>query len=166
MMKSIRLSKSVPPHSVKFVFFDGEECFLEYSKTDGLYGSRRLSEKWAASGLLEKCDAMILLDMVGDADLKIRFPTGSDKTLVDLAFQAADKFGVREYFSMADGDMLDDHRPFQDKGVPSIDFIDFDYGPSNRYWHTSADTKDKLAGESFTIVGRVALQVLWNVPFR
>ena len=166
MIKSICLTKSVPPHSVKFVFFDGEECFLEYSDTDGLYGSRRLANDWAKSGALDKCDGIMVLDMVGDLDLKITFPSGSDKSLTDIALDAAKDLGYESKFELYHSDVLDDHKPFQDKGIPAIDFIDFDYGPENRYWHTSADTMDKLAGESFTAVGQVALTLLWKFPFR
>lgn len=166
MFRSICFNKAVPPHSVKFVFFDGEECFLEYSKTDGLYGSRRLAKDWAASGLLAKCDGMILLDMVGDKDLKISFPANSDGELVEIALKAAGELGYADNFGVSPVDMLDDHKPFADLGIPSIDFIDFEYGPENRYWHTSADTIDKLAGESFTKVGQVAMALLWRMPFR
>ncbi len=166
MIKSICMSKSVPPHSVKFVFFDGEECFLEYSDTDGLYGSRRLAKDWDAAGLLKNCDGIILLDMIGDADLKVEFPADSDPQLLEIAMAAAEEYGYKDNFAVSATSVLDDHKPFQQRGVPAIDFIDFSYGPENRYWHTSADTMDKLAGESFTKVGQVAMALLWRMPFR
>ena len=44
----------------------GEECFVQYSDTDGFYGSRRLADEWKRDGTLVRVKAMILLDMVGD----------------------------------------------------------------------------------------------------
>ena len=34
--------------------------------------------------------------------------------------------------------MKDDHEPFVQRGVPSADLIDFDYGYNNVFWHTTA----------------------------
>jgi glutaminyl-peptide cyclotransferase len=46
--------------------------------------------------------------------------------------------------------MIDDHVPFARRGIPSIDIIDFDYP----YWHTVADTADKVSSDSLERVGR------------
>lgn len=35
--------------SLRLIFFDGEEAFKSWSKTDSLYGSRHLAEKWDGS---------------------------------------------------------------------------------------------------------------------
>jgi glutaminyl-peptide cyclotransferase len=51
--------------------------------------------------------------------------------------------------------MFDDHTPFAQQGIPAVDIIDFDYP----YWHTTADTADKLSPDSLERVGRT-LQVL------
>ena len=45
--------------------------------------------------------------------------------------------------------MEDDHTPFLQKGILSVDLIDFDYP----YWHTTADTSDKVSAGSLKIVG-------------
>jgi Zn-dependent M28 family amino/carboxypeptidase len=45
--------------------------------------------------------------------------------------------------------MLDDHTPFVEAGIPAVDIIDFDYP----YWHTTADTADKVSADSLQIVG-------------
>ncbi|MBK6646867.1 MAG: M28 family peptidase [Anaerolineales bacterium] len=50
--------------------------------------------------------------------------------------------------------MIDDHTPFLEKGVPAVDIIDFDYA----YWHTAADTPDKVSPESLHAVG----DTLWH----
>lgn len=164
MMAAIKNFHSPPPASLKFVFFDGEECFNNYNENDGLFGSRRLAAKMAADESLKKCLAVVILDMIGDQDLKVTLPSGSDKRLADQLLKIAAKQGVSKHFTVHETDIIDDHTPFQKKNIPVIDLIDFDFGSSNRYWHTSADTVDKTSPESLKITGNAALQLLWDIP--
>jgi Zn-dependent M28 family amino/carboxypeptidase len=53
-----------------------------------------------------------------------------------------------------------DHKPFVERGVPSSDLIDFDYGYNNVFWHTTQDTVDKLSPKSLEIVGMVTLETV------
>jgi Zn-dependent M28 family amino/carboxypeptidase len=55
--------------------------------------------------------------------------------------------------------MFDDHTPFAQQGIPAVDIIDFDYP----YWHTTADTADKLSPDSLERVGRT-LQIVLEQP--
>jgi Zn-dependent M28 family amino/carboxypeptidase len=142
------------------VFFDGEEAFQEFSGTDGLYGSRHLVQKMAASGELSQVQAMILVDMVGDARLNIHRDAKSTAWLTDLVFQSARRLGYTKYFRDEPRAYEDDHIPFVNAGVSAVDLLDFDYGPSNSYWHTAKDTVDKCSPLSLTIVGRVVLAAL------
>ena len=50
--------------------------------------------------------------------------------------------------------------PFVQRGVPSADVIDLDYGPQNSYHHTAQDTMDKLSAKSLTITGNVFLETI------
>ena len=43
-----------PEISLKFVFFDGEEAFQQWSETDSIYGARHLAAKWEKDGFLPK----------------------------------------------------------------------------------------------------------------
>jgi glutaminyl-peptide cyclotransferase len=52
--------------------------------------------------------------------------------------------------------VVDDHVPLLDRGVRAINVIDFDYP----YWHTLADTPDKVAARSLQIVGDVAVALV------
>ena len=142
------------------VFFDGEEAFQEFSATDGLYGSRHLVRKMAASGELSQVQAMILVDMVGDARLNIHRDANSTPWLTDLVFQSARRLGYTKYFRDEPRAYEDDHIPFVNAGVSAVDLLDFDYGPNNSYWHTAQDTIDKCSPLSLTIVGRVVLAAL------
>lgn len=40
--------------SLKFVFFDGEEAFKQWSATDSIYGARHLAAKWEQEKMLPK----------------------------------------------------------------------------------------------------------------
>lgn len=42
----------IKPLSLMMVFFDGEEAFLEWSKSDSLYGSRHLAAKMESTTFL------------------------------------------------------------------------------------------------------------------
>jgi len=149
--------------SVMLAFFDGEECRVNYTPHDGLHGSRHLARSLVASGRAPEVRALILLDMVGDRSLNVAIPRNGTPELMSAVFKAAEEGGVRDKFSLARMEILDDHQPFLEAGIPAIDLIDFDYGSApglNDYWHTPADTLDKLSPASLEIVGRVVLRVL------
>ncbi len=159
IIKSINESKIKLEKTLKFVWFDGEECFTKYSDYDGLYGSKY----YAKSIDKNKCKAAIILDMVGDKDLNITIPSNSTKFLVDSVFDIARKQGIEKYFNKGQGGIIDDHKPFYDLGIPAIDIIDFNYGPNNSYWHTDADTMDKISPESLEIIGNLTLQLIYSI---
>jgi hypothetical protein len=149
--------------SVMLAFLDGEECRVGYTPHDGLHGSRHLAGRLVASGRAREVRAVIVLDMVGDRNLKVAIPRNGTPGLKSAVFKAAEDGGVREKFSLARMEILDDHQPFLDAGMPAIDLIDFDYGSAqglNDYWHTPADTLDKLSPASLETVGRVVLRVM------
>lgn len=142
------------------VFFDGEEAFVNFTATDGLYGSRHLAEKLTANGELSRIQAMILVDMVADAKLNIHRDYNSTAWLTDRVFAAARRLGYQKYFPGESRAYEDDHIPFVNAGVSAVDLLDLDYGPDNRYWHSAQDTIDKCSPTSLTIVGRVVVATL------
>jgi Zn-dependent M28 family amino/carboxypeptidase len=148
------------PFSVWLVFFDGEEATRQWSSTDSLYGSRHFVQKLSASGELGRVQAMILVDMIGDAKLQIPREENSTRWLNDLIFSEARKLGYGRYFPSQPQAIDDDHIPFVNAGVSAADLIDFNYGPGNSYWHTAQDTVAHCSAVSLTIVGRVLLATL------
>jgi len=142
------------------VFFDGEEAVGEWSATDSVYGSRHMVEKLSASGELSRIEALILVDMIGDARLRIPREANSTPWLSDLVFNVAQRLGYSKYFVNSQDAADDDHMPFIKAGVSAVDLIDFDYGPNNSYWHTAQDTLDHCSPLSLTIVGRVVTATL------
>jgi len=150
-----------PP--VLLAFVDGEECAHQYGPRDGLHGSRHLADQVVAAGLRDKVLGVIVLDMIGDRNLDIRIPQNTDRNLLRVAFKAAEAEGVRSQFGILKTAILDDHVPFLERKIPAIDLIDFQFGSApglNDYWHTDADTMDKLSAESLETVGRVVLRML------
>ena len=99
--------------------------------------------------------AVIVLDMIGDADLNIYKERNSNPALTDEIWATAKNLGYENKFiPQYKYSMLDDHTPFLQAGMPAIDIIDFDYS----YWHTTQDTPDKVSAESLQAVGET-LQV-------
>ncbi len=159
-------NKQLDGYSVWLVFFDGEEAFQTWSASDSTYGSRHLAAKWGRDGTLSKIKALVLADMIGDKDLDIQRETRSTAWLVDLVRQAAHKYGYDRYFFQTEEPVDDDHLAFVQRGVPSIDVIDLDYGPNNAYHHTAQDTMDKISPRSLTIDGDVFLQTIRLIDLR
>jgi Zn-dependent M28 family amino/carboxypeptidase len=147
-------------YSVWLVWFDAEEAVQQWSATDGLYGSRHLADKWRDAGLLTKIRGFLLLDMIGDADLNIDRETKSTSWLQDLVYQAASKLGYQSYFYGRSLEITDDHQPFVELGVPSVDLIDMNYGPNDSYHHTPKDTIDKVSPRSLEIVGNTVMETV------
>ena len=151
------------PCGFRFVFFDGEEALYQYTDTDGLVGSRDYVNRLGASGMKKHCRAMILLDMIGDKDLRVELAGNSTPGLAELVLKVAEALGHGPQFALGDMDMLDDHYPFLQAGIPAVDFIDFEFGPENRYWHTEADTMDKISAESIKTAADTALGTAWQL---
>jgi Zn-dependent M28 family amino/carboxypeptidase len=126
------------------VFFDLEDQG-DLPGYDWILGSRAF-----VANLSDKPDAAIIVDMIGDADLNIYKERNSDKDLTEQVWSAAQSLGYQSAFlAQSKYSMLDDHTPFLEAGIPAVDIIDFDYP----YWHTSADTADKVSAESLKTVG-------------
>jgi len=154
------LSKRQNAFTVWFVFFDGEEAQREWSETDSLYGSRYFVEKLKADGQTGAIKALILMDMIGDRDLKLENDTSSTSSLMDLVRRSAAGLGYTQYMAASQKGMVDDHLPFIRAGIPAVDLIDYDYGFNNSFWHTPNDTLDKISPRSLKIVGDIVVRTL------
>ena len=161
LLEMARVASAQP--DLWFVFFDGEECFVEYGPNDGFWGSKYFVEQLKAKDRVGWIKAMVLLDMVGDADLNITIPADSTTWLVQRVFDAARDTGHRDRFSFRNAVIFDDHVPFLEAGAPAVNLIDFDFGSApgrNDYWHTDKDTLDKVSPTSLTAVGQTTLRLL------
>ena len=61
--------------------------------------------------------------------------------------------------------MLDDHVPFANAGIPTIDIIDFDYYDENgnNLHHTVRDNLDYVSAKSLYYVGATLEQWIYNI---
>lgn len=152
------LAKTLPVMENKRVtlaFFDAEDQGKLMGWPDWCLGSKALAEKYGA--LERKPDAVIVADMIGDADLNIYREKNSDKALTDRLFSIASELGYgKQFINEERYSMNDDHVPFIEQGIPAADLIDFDYP----WWHTLGDTADKLSEDSLQAVYRVLYKYL------
>lgn len=155
-----------PPVSYRFVFFDGEEAVrMDWIDPDNRYGSKHhVKQLDMRKGLRKRVKAMILMDLVGDADLQLEYDSSSTRRLLEVFVKTAKSIGDPDLFSRISYPVEDDHEPFIRQGIPSVDLIDLHYGPlANEYWHTSEDTIEHCSEESLGRVGRLVLAALPDV---
>jgi glutaminyl-peptide cyclotransferase len=150
-----QLARSIkrPRHTVRFVFFDGEESprGSDDFEQDGLRGSRVAADAFADAR------AMVLLDFVGDRRLSIPREANSNPGLWRKLRAAAQRVGAGRVFPEGGaGPVLDDHIPFQDAGVPSIDLIDFDFP----CFHRRCDDMSAVSERSVDAVGETMTELL------
>lgn len=147
----LELARVIPQDINKeiwLVFFDAEDQG-RLADWDWILGSRAFVQS-----LEGKPDAVVVIDMIGDADLNIYREMASDQELTDEIWNTASELGFSDAFIDENKySILDDHLPFIEIGIPAIDIIDIEY----QFWHTSEDTADKVSPRSLEIVGTTLL---------
>jgi glutaminyl-peptide cyclotransferase len=145
---------------VDLVLFDGEELVYGDNPRRGEYflGSWHFARSYAAQverGRTKmRYRAGLLLDMVGGRDLQIKREPNSlnfAPELVREVWAVARQLDAKSFRSDIGREVLDDHLPLNDAGIPAIDLIDFDYP----YWHKADDLPENCSAESLAEVGRV-----------
>jgi len=147
----LELARSLPKDTVPvwLVFFDAEDNG-RIPGWDWILGSRAFVEEISV-----KPRAVVIVDMIGDADLNIHLEKNSDVAIRTEIWSVVEKLGYgTQFINTEKYSMLDDHTPFLEAGIPAVDLIDFDY----LYWHTTQDTPDKVSAESLQTVG----ETLWH----
>lgn len=155
---------------LRFIFFDGEEAFVQWTSTDSLYGSRHLAAKWArqpapaqcpatgssrAKNELARIELFVLLDLIGASDTSFVMYN----TRLRHHYEALQKY-ERAY--LADGGLSldqirsetafksrvvpldfveDDHVPFKKRGVPILSLLAH---PFPKVWHTIDDNYNAI----------------------
>lgn len=158
--------KQAPPRvGVDLLLVDGEDyANFQNEPADVLIGSRYYAQNQVFG---PKPLYAVLFDMVGDRDLKL-IPEGRSllgaPEVVELVWKVAREIGHSGVFVDAPGagpTLTDDHVELQNVGIRAIDVVDFTYGgPANSYWHTPADTLDKVAARSLQVVGDVGMALI------
>ena len=155
--------------TIELLFLDGEEAFcLNWDECgrpgapDNTYGSRYYVAAGKRAGTLAGIKAHILVDMVGDRDLRLKRDLNSTTWLTDIVWAAAKARKLDTYFVPETTQIEDDHIPFMQAGVPSVDVIDLEY----EAWHTPGDTLDAVSARSLQVVGDVVLAALPRIEAR
>ena len=152
--------------TLEFVWFDGEESLpAKWNIDRALFGSKHFVKKHLPGKAKGGHDygAFVLLDMVGHKKLAIDREETSTKALFPPIEAAVAKLGYGKFFFKKDTSVDDDHVPFLNAGLPSIDLIQFE---DNDEWHTYKDTMDIVSWRSLAIVGRVLWQALPAIEAR
>ncbi|XP_028131872.1 glutaminyl-peptide cyclotransferase isoform X1 [Diabrotica virgifera virgifera] len=147
--------------SLKLIFFDGEEAFVEWGPKDSIYGARHLAQVYQnkietsrASGERinenQKIDMLILLDLIGHK--ATRFLSTSRETenwylrLANIETRLGNLSlleGSQTHFVKRRqyGGVEDDHIPFLQRNVPILHLISIPFGS---IWHTEYDNRDAI----------------------
>ena len=173
--------------SLAAVWFDGEEAVLPgwqdgrrlhpAQLQDNTYGSRHLASR------LQRCSseefgryclslqgvgptpvaALILLDMIGLPNVQLTRDSHSTDSLLKLGLLAPEalKLPRNPWSSLQESKPIaDDHLPFLQLGIPSLNLIDFQ---QLHTWHRPGDDPDSLSYESMEMVGKIALFIALQV---
>jgi len=148
--------------TIELLFLDGEEAVGEWQGTDHTYGSRHYVQAATRDGSLATLKALVLVDMIADRDLRIRRDLNSTSWLTDIVWNAARAQKLAEHFPNDRTEIEDDHLPFVEAGIPSLDIIDLEYDA----WHTPFDTLDAVSAGSLQVVGDVLVAALPTIEQR
>ncbi len=153
-----------PQRTVVLIFLDGEDSGRAEDPSGFCLGSSHLVENWKTFGGLLPVDmpeGLILLDMIGDADLRIPqegYSLAHAPDWTRKVFVRARKLGLPAFVQEPGGGIYDDHIPFLRRGIPAVDLIDFEYSA----WHTTGDVPAMCSAGSLEQVGKLLLDLAWN----
>lgn len=152
-----QLADRPAPVGVDLVFFDGEDYGREGNLDDYLIGS-----EYYAKNMLDPAPRfVVLLDMVGDRDLRIPIEGYSMRyaaPVVAKIYDAAQRVKATAFDRREGTPVIDDHLPFIKAGIPAVDLIDFEYP----YWHTLDDVPANCSPRSLGQTGRTLLDMLYH----
>ena len=153
--KLARAPRTSDDRALRFVLFDGEEepAGCQQFLVCALRGSKAYVKRHG-----KQTHSLVLLDYIAEKrGLSFPHEGGSDPALWAKLRAAANAVGVGSLFPDGEGvEILDDHTPFVDAGIPAIDVIDFDYPPAD----TLRDTLDKVSVRSLDGVGETIYRLI------
>ena len=145
------LQRDQPRRAVDLLFFDGED----------VEGAELIGSRHFAARCVDNYTFIIVLDMVGDRDLRVFQEGNSAKffpEFVDSIWEIGSAVAPHVFVSAVKYYIIDDHMSLIKYGVRAIDVIDFDYP----YWDTKDDTIDKCSKESLEIMYRFILSLVYQ----
>lgn len=150
------LTEREPPVGVDIVFFDGEDGGDYGDNNSWILGSRHFARTMPPT---YRPARGVLLDMIGDRDLALTRDINSREAAPELWTRVTELCGKHGIpFLPGETGVLDDHIPLIERGIPTVDLIDFDYP----WWHTVSDTPDKCSPVSLGKIGAVVLDLVYG----
>lgn len=152
---------------LRFIFFDGEEAYVEWTPKDSLYGSRHLAERWAKQAPpkqcanknlkneLERIELFVLLDLIGSTDtsfvmynrrLRHHYEAMQRYEKEHLSSRGLSSSQIRSQAAFRNRHIPlefveDDHVPFMRRGVPILSLLAH---PFPKVWHTVDDNYEAI----------------------
>jgi glutaminyl-peptide cyclotransferase len=158
---TVQLARTLKPRqarpTVVFALFDGEESPRGTPDTEAGFRRAGLRGSKVAARKLPRAEAMVLLDFVGNRNLRLPREQLSDQALWERLRGAARRVGAGGAFPSATrGPISDDHLPFLNRGIPAVDLIDFDFP----CWHRACDDLSQVSKRSLDQTGESVLELL------
>ena len=160
-----------------FVWFDGEESVLSdwydgrdyFGIQDNTYGSRKLAGELVESseaGFLKlpasldpeasPLRAVIILDMIGSPGMLITQEKNSTWLLKKVLIDGLEELKLLSRLSGSRMAIVDDHIPFLERHVRSLNIIDFS---NMAHWHKPTDVEENIDYQSIVDASMAALYV-------
>ena len=154
------LAKQPPPVGVDILLVDGED----YRPGEMYLGAKHFAQNRPVPGYSPRYG--VLVDMIADADPVYPVEAFSAQYAPDVirrVYALAHELGLGPFFPLVQGGAIeDDHIPLNQAGIPTIDIIDFDFGPGNAYWHTHADDLSAVSVRGLEAVGTVLTELVYR----
>jgi len=166
LAKSLKAEK--PPTTIDIVLFDGEDLGLHGSYEYFCRGSKYYAQHLSP---LHRPTAVIILDLVGDKEAQFSIEGNSNRSapnIVRKLWEIGTEVGNGTFVNQIGNDIYDDHIPFIEIGIPSVDIIDSElvgnraFNKRRRYWHTSNDTMVNIGESTLEGVGKTILTFIYH----
>ncbi len=147
-----------PQVGIDLLLLDGEDFGRPGDLDEYFLGAKDFVKR----GIKGKYEFALVIDMIGDSDLKIYREEHSNKyspEITNLVWNTAAKLGETVFVDSVKYAIYDDHLSFMIIKLQSAVIIDFDY----KYWHTTLDNADKCSAASLESVGRVVAELMYGL---
>jgi hypothetical protein len=143
--------------SLRLAFFDAEDQGGIPGWAGWTLGSRRMASRLGPEEV-SRIEAVIIVDIVGEANLRLVREGASDPDLAARIWAVGRELGYEATFPEGVAPpVTDDHVPFVRLGLPAVDLVPVygsDGSPFFPWHHTTLDTLDRVSRASLGRVGR------------
>tara|TARA_B100000287_G_scaffold293669_1_gene276986 strand:+ start:1266 stop:2213 length:948 start_codon:yes stop_codon:yes gene_type:complete len=147
---------SIYKNQTGFILFDAEDQGSGGMEGwDWIIGSEYFVSQMTDEEI-SSTEFFLLFDMIANDELTLRYEANSDDALNEEIWNVAHSLGYQNIFEKRVGvSIIDDHRPFLDANIPSVNLIDLLGYPEH---HTIHDTMENVSPENAAIVLDVVIE--------